>query len=89
MLIGLACLSAPPGQITELQTRVEQRPDATLRIDVKTSVCEFDGLRIPLSLPASARDALLTGAWDTTGMLLDRYEEVNAASAKLPYVSGF
>jgi 3-isopropylmalate/(R)-2-methylmalate dehydratase small subunit len=89
MLIGLACLTAPPGQIAELQTRVEQRPDATLRIDVKSSICEFDGLRIPLSLPASARDALLTGAWDTTGMLLDRYEEVDAASAKLPYVSGF
>ena len=25
-------------------------------------------------------------AWDTTGMLLDRYEEVDAASARLPYV---
>ena len=89
MLIGLACLTASPDQIAELQTRVEQHPEATLRIDVKASTLEVGDLRIPLSLPPSAKDALLTGAWDTTGMLLDRYEEVNAASAKLPYVAGF
>jgi len=89
MLIGLACLTASPEHIAELQARVEQRPDVKVRIDVKESTCELGDLRIPLSLPASAKDALLTGAWDTTGMLLDRYEEVKAASAKLPYVSGF
>ena len=89
MLIGLACLTASGDQIAELHTRVEQHPDATLRIDVKASTCELGDLRVPLSLPASAKDALLTGAWDTTGMLLDRYEDVNAASAKLPYVAGF
>jgi hypothetical protein len=32
---------------------------------------------------------LVTGAWDTTGLLLDRYDEVEAASQRLPYVSGF
>ena len=42
-----------------------------------------------VSIPPNARDALVTGAWDTTGLLLDRYDEVDAASARLPYVSGF
>jgi hypothetical protein len=31
----------------------------------------------------------MTGAWDTTGMLLDRYAEVDQAAARLPYVVGF
>jgi hypothetical protein len=31
----------------------------------------------------------MTGAWDTTGLLLDKYEQVNAVSATLPYLSGF
>jgi hypothetical protein len=42
-----------------------------------------------VSLPAKVRDALLTGAWDTTGMLLERFEEVEATAARLPYVTGF
>jgi hypothetical protein len=40
-------------------------------------------------MPPNVRDALVTGAWDTTGLLLDRYDEVDAASSRLPYVIGF
>jgi 3-isopropylmalate/(R)-2-methylmalate dehydratase small subunit len=89
LLIGLACVTASPDRIAQLQARVEERPASKPVIDLRESVCELEDLRFPISVPASARDALLTGAWDTTGMLLDRYEEVNAASAKLPYVTGF
>jgi len=32
---------------------------------------------------------LMTGAWDTTGLLLNNYEQVNAVAARLPYLSGF
>jgi hypothetical protein len=42
-----------------------------------------------VSIPPNVRDALVTGAWDTTGLLLDRYEEVDSASERLPYVTGF
>jgi hypothetical protein len=40
-------------------------------------------------MPASARDALLSGAWDATGLLLDDFVAVQAAAARLPYVTGF
>jgi len=32
---------------------------------------------------------LLTGQWDPTGMLLDRFEQVRATMTDLPYVVGF
>jgi hypothetical protein len=37
-------------------------------------------------MPAAARDGFLDGSWDATGLLLDRYEEVEAVAARLPYV---
>ena len=40
-------------------------------------------------MPKSAQEALVTGAWDATGMLLDEYQEVQAVAARLPYVRGF
>jgi len=49
--------------------------------------CGAGDFRCAVTLPPNVRDALTTGAWDTTGMLLDRYEEVDAASARLPYVT--
>jgi hypothetical protein len=42
-----------------------------------------------VSMPPKTREAFTSGAWDTTGMLLDRFEEVEATAARLPYVSGF
>ena len=89
LMIGLPCVTASPDEVRELMERVEERPDAILRIDLRTGTCELDGVRYAIGLPTNARDALVTGAWDTTGLLLARYEEVDAVAAKLPYIGGF
>jgi hypothetical protein len=35
------------------------------------------------------RESFLEGSWDATGLLLDRFEEVEAVAHQLPYVSGW
>jgi 3-isopropylmalate/(R)-2-methylmalate dehydratase small subunit len=89
LMIGLACVTASPDEVRELMQRVEARPEGRLRIDLEAGTCETDDFRCAIRLPGHARTALLTGAWDTTGMLLDRYDEVDRAAARLPYVAGF
>jgi hypothetical protein len=42
-----------------------------------------------VTLPAKIRDAFATGAWDTTGMLLHNFAEVESTAKRLPYVRGF
>jgi 3-isopropylmalate/(R)-2-methylmalate dehydratase small subunit len=88
-MIGMPCVTAAPADLRALMDRVEARPDLEIRLDIAAGVCEADGFSCPVSLPAKVRDALLTGAWDTTGMLLERFEEVEATAARLPYVTGF
>lgn len=88
-MIGLPCVKAAASDVRGLMELVERNPQAEIRIDLTAGVCEADGLRCAASLPPNVRDAFATGAWDTTGMLLDRYDEVNAAAARLPYVGGF
>ena len=89
LIIGLACVTASPDDVRALMQCVEERPDARLRIDLAAGTCELDGFRCAVTLPAHARDALVTGAWDTTGLLLERYGEVDAVASRLPYVNGF
>lgn len=89
VMIGLPCVTVSPDEVHELMERVEERPSAILRIDLAAGTCEIDGFRCAVGLPAAARDALVTGAWDTTGLLLARYEDVDAVAATLPYVAGF
>jgi 3-isopropylmalate/(R)-2-methylmalate dehydratase small subunit len=89
LMIGLPCVTATPEHIRDLMDLVEKQPDAQLRIDLQTGTCESGSFRCPISLPAHARDALVAGTWDTTGLLLERYGEVDAVAARLPYVAGF
>jgi 3-isopropylmalate/(R)-2-methylmalate dehydratase small subunit len=89
VMIGLPCVTAAPDDVARLMDLVEQDPAVSLQIDLTAGTLRAGAFQFAVSLPPKVRDAFLTGAWDTTGMLLDRYEEVDAAAARLPYVAGF
>jgi len=89
VMIGLPCVTASPEEVRRLQDLIERSPETEVRIDLVAGTCVAGDLRMNVSIPPNVRDALVTGAWDTTGLLLDRYEEVDTASKRLPYVSGF
>ena len=44
-------------------------------------------LTVKIALPPKMLEAFTSGAWDTTGMLLDRFDEVRDTAKRLPYVS--
>jgi 3-isopropylmalate/(R)-2-methylmalate dehydratase small subunit len=68
---------------------VEQHAATTVRVDLSALTCVSDAGTFAIGMPPAVRDAFLTGAWDTTGMLLDRYDEVRRVAAGLPYINGF
>jgi 3-isopropylmalate/(R)-2-methylmalate dehydratase small subunit len=88
-LIGLPCVTARREDVDALMDRAEQQPASRLRVDLRTLTCEADGVSCAVHLPGAARDAFVSGAWDTTGMLLERYEDVQAVAGRLPYINGF
>jgi 3-isopropylmalate/(R)-2-methylmalate dehydratase small subunit len=89
LMIGLPCVTASSEDVQRLQDLIERSPETNVRVDLAAGTCVAGDLTMKISIPPNVRDALLSGAWDTTGLLLDRYEEVDAASARLPYVRGF
>jgi hypothetical protein len=72
-----------------LMRQVEERPSRVLRVSLASLTCTSDGFTCAIAIPANTREAFVTGAWDTTGMLLDRYEEVRLVAERLPYRTGF
>jgi 3-isopropylmalate/(R)-2-methylmalate dehydratase small subunit len=88
-MIGMPCVIASAADVRAIQERIEKNPAAPVHVDLAAGTCELDGFRAAVTLPPRVREAFISGAWDTTGMLLDDFEQVNATAAKLPYVSGF
>jgi 3-isopropylmalate/(R)-2-methylmalate dehydratase small subunit len=87
--IGLPCVALPHGAVAELQSLVERAPKSALSVDLEARALIAEGKAFPVSIPENAREAFLSGNWDGTSMLLERFDDVKAVAARLPYVAGF
>ena len=89
VVIGMPCVTAAPEDVRRLMTAIEADPAVDVRVDLESMTCAWADQQVAVTMPAAVRDAFRSGAWDTTGMLLDRYEEVRAVAAQLPYITQF
>lgn len=87
--LGMPCVSAPARVVEMLMRAVEQDPALRLELDLSRMTVTGAGRVVQVTLPAAARDAFLSGSWDATGLLLERYEDVERVAANLPYVTGW
>jgi len=87
--LGMPCVNASSRDMDRLMTLVEKNPTTVVALDLQKGKVTAGDLTIDVTLPAAARESFLDGTWDATGLLLDRYEAVEAVAAKLPYVSGW
>jgi 3-isopropylmalate/(R)-2-methylmalate dehydratase small subunit len=88
-MLGVPCFGADHAAVEQLQTLVERHPETVIEADVRSGLVTAGSLRIEAGLPKTLRDAFVSGQWNPTAMLLDRFDEVRAVAARLPYLNGF
>ena len=88
-LLGIPCFSGDHAAVVQLQDLIERAPETTISADVESGTVAAGSLRIAAAVPPAFRDGFLSGQWNPTALLLDRFDEVRAVAARLPYVSGF
>ena len=87
--LGMPCVTADAGTMSALMQIVESQPTSDLVVDLDQMTVTAAGATHAISLPAAARESFLDGTWDATGLLLDRFEDVEAVATRLPYVAGW
>ena len=87
--LGLPCVGVDPAAVAVLMRAIEGDPALQLDLDLHTMTVACGPHRFSVTLPAPARDSFLTGTWDATSLLLDRFEEVEAVARRLPYIAGW
>jgi 3-isopropylmalate/(R)-2-methylmalate dehydratase small subunit len=88
-MLGIPCFVASADDINKLQSAIERDPSVVLEASVDTGTVKAGPLTIKATLPPALRDAFLSGQWNPTAMLLDKFDDVRAVAKRLPYVSGF
>jgi 3-isopropylmalate/(R)-2-methylmalate dehydratase small subunit len=87
--LGMPCLTADRSTVDALMSAVEKTPSLELEIDLERLTVAAAGQTFAVRLPPGARESFLDGSWDVTGLLLDRFTEVEAVAKRLPYVAGW
>jgi 3-isopropylmalate/(R)-2-methylmalate dehydratase small subunit len=85
LAIGLPCVSASREHVAEIMTLAGASPEVELSLDLEHERLTIGGREFPVSLPTSAKHAFVTGEWDGTSLLLERYEDVERVGKSLPY----
>ena len=83
--LGLPCLTLARADAAALQDLADREPRTPFEIDLESRLVRAAASEARFTLPAAARDAFLTGRWDGLNLLLERYEEVRAVAARLPF----
>jgi len=86
-MIGMPCATAAPEDVAALMDVAEREPSTEFHVDLAAGTCRAGALTVAIALPPKVLEAFATGAWDTTGMLLDHFDDVRATSKRLPYTT--
>ena len=84
--LGMPCVTAEHQTLEALMGLVGATPSIEMAVDLDRMVAAAGAQTFPITLPAAAREAFLDGSWDATGLLLDRFDEVEKVAARLPYL---
>ena len=88
LMLGLACVQVAPEDAERLR-KIALDPSAQFTVDLSTRAVTSGGLSVPFEMSDATREALMSGAWDATGMLLADYDQVQATASRLPYLNAF
>jgi 3-isopropylmalate/(R)-2-methylmalate dehydratase small subunit len=86
--LGLPCLTVSHDDVDRLMAAVEADPTLVVKVDVVGLSVTAGALRVAATMPAAAHQALVSGLWDGTGLLLADFDQVRALAETLPYVTG-
>jgi 3-isopropylmalate/(R)-2-methylmalate dehydratase small subunit len=89
VMLGIPCLTVSQADLEWLQKAIERAPKETVSVDVEKQEVRFGDKVIKARIPDGPRNQLVNGTWDSTAVLLEAGNAIEATAKKLPYVAGF
>ena len=89
VMLGIPCLTVTQADLEWLQREIGKAPQTPVHVDIEKQEVRFGDRVIKATVPDGARKQLVAGTWDSTAVLLEGGEAIEATAGKLPYVKGF
>ncbi|WP_437228952.1 3-isopropylmalate dehydratase small subunit [Planctomicrobium sp. SH661] len=87
--LGVPPVCASREGLEKLAAAIAADPQLPVTVDLNALEVRFGNEKLPVTIPASARDAFVTGQWDFLGQLLENRPAIQQRMEKLPYLNEF
>lgn len=87
--LGVPAVTASQADVDKLMAAVEADPKTELCVDLEQSTVTCGDLTVSVTMPEAAKQALISGTWDTTAQLLANKDAIATAAGNIPYLDGF
>lgn len=87
--MGIPCFTADEATIDSLQSTVEGNPDVAVEMDIASAKVTIGDDTIQANYPDGPKNALLSGTWNATAVLLEAADKIDDTAASLPYINNF
>ena len=87
--LGIAAVVATREDLNKLAAAIVADPTLQLTVNLEELTVTAAEVTVSVTMPDSARDALVTGEWDYLGQLLSAKDQVTKHAAGVPYLNGF
>lgn len=84
--LGIPCVCASAEDTARLAAAVEADPKLEVVVDVAARQVRFGAESIPVTVPATAHDALTSGRWDPIGELLEAKDAIHSRMHAMGWV---
>ncbi len=84
--LGMPCVCASAEEIKALGAAVQANPKLEVSIDLDAMTASYGDTIIKVTMPDSAREALMSARWDPIQELLDNSDSIETRAEALPYV---
>jgi 3-isopropylmalate/(R)-2-methylmalate dehydratase small subunit len=87
--LGIVAARASREDLETLEAAVTAEPTLELTVDLESLTVTAGTISVPIQIPDSVRDALVTGEWDFLSQLLSESDAVATHAQSIPYLNGF
>ena len=87
--LGIPAVKATRADLEKLAAAIDKNPKLEITVDLQTLTVSAADLKFSVTMPDSARDALVTGQWDYLGRLLNASDKISNHAKSIPYLNGF
>jgi 3-isopropylmalate/(R)-2-methylmalate dehydratase small subunit len=87
--LGIPAVCAARKDLEALAALVTSDPNLSVTVDLAAQQVRAGTALFACTMPAGAREALVSGQWDFLGQLLDNTPAIRQRAAQLPYMAGY